>query len=538
MQKKRFKASVMVLVCAMIVFISYTGSIQAAQSSITREDVRAAAQKTIDYYYNAFKKEQFKGVLDWPALGLFGFGEDVSGPKWTTADVKNGAYWREQEVKNGVGLSKTKNTDFQRTIIGVCAAGKDPRNFGGINLVETVKNTMLPSGHFADSVADNKTGEPVGEDLVNAHIFGIIALHCAGEPIPNRDKCLQWLENQQHKDGGFTWDVKYFDDPADYDLVDSDVDMTAAALMAFAILGEDESNPHVARALQFLKEKQLDNGGFYSWGTENPESCAWVIQALTLLGQDPMGPEWTKPSGGNPVSAMLRFQLPDGSFSHVLSEEDNLPVYDNGISTYEALYAMADAYNKKAAYDVLHEKYRPEAEKHLFSDYKPGDFGFSETMELVYDYVLSGRADGTFGPEQPVTRAEFSKYLVYGLGMKKESHDKKGSKLFSDVPEGHWADGCIGLCAEKGFVSGTGEKTFSPGKSITGEQLMAMLVRAAGLAEEASSLKEGKEDWAAGYIRAAQNHGFLWPGFDAKKPATRAQCSWAVVRLRKYMGIE
>jgi len=43
----------------------------------------------------------------------------------------------------------------------------------------------------------------------------------------------------------------------------------------------------------------------------------------------------------------------------VLSEDENLPIYDNGMSTYQALYALADAYNKKAAYDLLHEKYSP-----------------------------------------------------------------------------------------------------------------------------------------------------------------------------------
>ncbi|MCL6449390.1 MAG: S-layer homology domain-containing protein [Armatimonadetes bacterium] len=401
--------------------------------------------------------------------------------------------------------------------------------------MEIVKNTMLPSGHFADSVADNKTGLPVGEDLVNAHIFGIIALHVAGEPIPNRDKCLEWLERQQHKDGGFTWDVKYFEDPKDYELVESDVDMTAAALMAFAILGENETNPAVARAVDFLRKKQLDNGGFYSWGTENPESCAWVIQALTLLGQDPMGPGWTKPSGGNPVSAMLRFQLPDGSFTHVLREEENLPIYDSGISTYEALYALADAYNKKSAYDLLHEKYRPEAEKNLFSDYKPGQFGFPETMELVYDYVLSGYADGTFRPEAPVTRAEFARYLVYGLGLKKETQARRGSDRFRDVAPGHWADGCIGVCAGRGYVGGTAEGVYSPEENITGEQLMAILVRAAGLEKEAEALREEGKGWADGHIKAAEKLGLVYPGFDPQKPATRAQCSWSVAKLRKMI---
>lgn len=506
----------------------------AAAASLSRADVYRAGQKTIEYYQKTYKTCQFKGILDWPALGLFGFGEDVSGPQWTE-NGKNGAYWREQEVMRGEGLSKTKNTDFQRTIIGVCAAGKDPRNFGGLNLVEIVKSTMLPSGHFADSVADNKTGRPVGEDLVNAHVFGIIALHCAGEPIPNRDKCLEWLEKQQHTDGGFTWDVKYFDDPNDYELVDSDVDMTAAALMGMAILGEDESNPVVARAVEFLKKQQLDNGGFYSWGTGNPESCAWTIQALTLLGQDPMGPEWTKPSGGNPVSAMLEFQLADGSFAHVLRVEDDLPIYDNALSTYEGLYALADAYNQKAAYQMLHEKYRPQAAQSLFKDYQAGQLGYDETVQLVYDYVLSGYGDGAFKPEAPVTRAEFAKYLVYGLGLKGDVNRQRGSDRFSDVAADHWADGCIGVCVSEDYVSGTGEGIFAPQDSITGEQLMAILVRAAGLEAEARNQQAEGDRWSAGYLKTARSHGLEYPGFEAQNPATRSQCAWSVVKLRNIV---
>ncbi|MBF8982529.1 terpene cyclase/mutase family protein [Lutibacter sp. B2] len=367
---KKRKLVLSFLVSVLMIFNLCFFNVYAIESKVSRDDVYKAGQKTIKYYHDTYKEKEYAGILDWPALGLFGFGEDVSGPKWTV-DGKNGAYWREQQVKEAKlepkyydnALRSGVNTDYQRTIIAVCAAGKDPRNFGGKNLVEIETHTMLPNGHFADSVMDNETGKPIGEDLVNAHIFGIIALHCAGEPIPNKDNCLAWLEDQQNVDGGFTFDVKYFDDPEDYALVESDVDMTAAGLMAFAILGEDESNSNVKKALGLLHKKQLDNGGFESWGTVNPESCAWAIQGIRLIGQDPMGPQWTTKSGDNPVSALLRFQIKDGSFVHVLNEEDDLPIYSNGMSTEQALYGLADAYNEKGAYDILYEKYRVEAEK-------------------------------------------------------------------------------------------------------------------------------------------------------------------------------
>jgi len=528
---RRFFISLMVL---LLICCQIAASVPAYESKVTREDVYNAALKTIKYYHEKYRQNEYDGILDWPALGLFGFGEDISGPKWTV-NGKNAAHFREQEVREGIGLSTIKNTDFQRTIIGVCSAGKDPRNFGGKNLVETVKGTMLPNGHFADSVADRKTGKPVGEDLVNAHIFGIIAMHVAGEPIPNRDKCLEWLANTQHPDGGFTFDVKYFDNPEDYDLIESDVDMTAAALMGFAILGEDRSNPAVARAIEFLKKVQLDNGGFSSWGTVNPESCAWVTQSLTLLGIDPMGPEWTKPSGGNPVSAMLRFQLSDGSFTHVLDEADNLPIYDNAMSTYEGLYGMADAYNKKSAYDMLHEKYKEQAKAQLFNDLKPKDFGFEEIMDLVYSYILSGNSDGSFAPDRDITRAEIAKIIVRTLGKETEAKSFKGSEKFRDISADHWADEYMGYCADRGIFTGTGKDVFSPDKGITGAELAVVAVKVAGFSDEAESLKENGQKWDKAYMEIAQNKGLLYPDYDGEQTVNRAQSAWVISKLRALL---
>ncbi|MCT4592886.1 MAG: terpene cyclase/mutase family protein [Anaeromicrobium sp.] len=485
---KRTKFLLCMLVCFLMMFNLCFFSVYATESKVTRDDVYKAAQKTIKYYNDTYKENKYAGILDWPALGLFGFGEDISGPKWTV-DGKNGPYFREQQVKEAKvepgyydnALRSGVNTDYQRTIIGVCAAGKDPRNFGGKNLVEIEKSTMLPSGHFADSVMDNKTGLPVGEDLVNAHIFGIIALHCAGEPIPNRDMCLYWLEDQQNLDGGFSFDVKYFDDPEDYKLVQSDVDMTAAGLMAFAILGEDESNPNVKKALDFLHSKQLDNGGFESWGTVNPESCAWAIQGIRLIGQDPMGHNWTTKSGENPVSAILKFQVKDGSFTHVLNEEDNLPIYSNGMSTEQALYGMADAYNEKGAYDLLYEKYRLEAQKHLFKDFKPGQFGFKETADLVYDYVLYPYEDGTFKPNDPIRKEDLSKWMKKAFDLKEDINIKKDT--------------------------------------VTGEEFMVILVNALRL--------EGE-----GYLQIAKEKGWIYPEFNIENNVNRAQCAWTLGQIK------
>lgn len=525
----RFKRIVIFsLVLALTVCNGLTAS--AYESNVSREELHEVAEKTIDHYQKLFSKYEYAGVQDWPSVGLFGFGEDVAGLEWTTEDGKNGLYWREQQILSGNGVRPQVNTDYQRTTIGICAAGGNPTDFGGLDFIGIIKGTQLSNGKFADSAFDNHTGEPVGEDLINAHIFGIIALHCAGEPIPNRDGAYDWLVAQQHPDGGFTYDVKYFEDPEDYYLVDSDVDMTAAGLMALGIMGCDDSDPHVQEALAFLHDVQRDDGGFYSWGAPNPESCSWVIKGLCSIGQDPMGEEWTLENGCNPLTAMLKFHLDDGQFTHVLQKSAGYKVTANGMSTEQALYGMASAYNNKSVYDMIHDKYRTIVEERLFDDYKSGDYAFDETMDLVYDYVLSGYPDKTFKPGNPVTRAEFAKFLVKGLDCGIE--DELASDRFSDLNSGHWADECIGVCAQKGWVNGVSDTEYAPNDKITGEQLMAMLVRAVGMEEEAREAMGEGEGWSYGYLIVAEENGLLYPEFEAKEDATRADCVHSLSKLR------
>lgn len=445
------------------------------QSSLTREEVHQHAQETIDYYHENYAKDSYQGLMDWPAVGLSAFGEDLSSPKWTGEDGKNALSFREEEVRNNIGLSTVKNTDFQRTIIGVTAVGKDPTNFGGKDLVATVKGTMLPNGHFADSVEDRKSKRPVGNMLVNAHTFGVISLHTAGQVIPNREKCLAWLLDKQHLDGGYTWDVKSFVDPADAEFIESGVDMTAAALMTMAILGLDRDSDPVKESLVFLKSKQNEQGGFNSWGADNPESCAWVIQALTLLGIDPMGEEWTTEEGYNPVTCLLRFQLDKGSFTHVLNEKDDLAIYDNGMSTEQGLYGLAAAYYNKSVYELQHEKYRPIVAAKLFKDVTPSTPYYKAIMDAVYDYDMKGYNDGRFKPDQAIVNVKFYDALVKGFNLEYKTFEDVKDKQYTyygDLSESQWGWTSIDFLLDAGLLDG--QASFRSADPITKNQAITV----------------------------------------------------------------
>ncbi|BDR85985.1 hypothetical protein [Clostridium tetani] len=95
-KKKSFKGIIVFLILAITLGgFGYRNSDIYRRKSLKKK-IHAASQKTIQYYYDEYKPQQFAGILDWPALGLYGLGEDVSGEVWTV-NGKNGAYWRDSK---------------------------------------------------------------------------------------------------------------------------------------------------------------------------------------------------------------------------------------------------------------------------------------------------------------------------------------------------------------------------------------------------------------------------------------------------------
>jgi len=98
-----------------------------------------------------------------------------------------------------------------------------------------------------------------------------------------------------------------------------DVDITAMTLQALAPLydSDDEVRAAADGAVELLSGRQMEFGGFSSFGAENPESAAQVIIALTSLGIDPItDPRFVTDSGKNLIDGLMRFRLEDGSFCH------------------------------------------------------------------------------------------------------------------------------------------------------------------------------------------------------------------------------
>lgn len=110
--------------------------------------------------------------------------------------------------------------------------------------------------------------------------------------------------------------------------------------------------------------------------------------------------------------------------------------------------------------------------------------------------VIDGYEDGTFKPDGQITRAEFTKLIVFILGYKDLAYD---SSDFTDVDASHWAKNYIQTAYNLGIIAGMGDGTFAPDAPVTYEQALKMVVCTLGYVQFAENLGE----WPEGFIKQA-----------------------------------
>lgn len=114
-----------------------------------------------------------------------------------------------------------------------------------------------------------------------------------------------------------------------------------------------------------------------------------------------------------------------------------------------------------------------------FSDV-PSQHRFREAIEaLAQAGVVGGFPDGTFRPDEPVTRGQLARMLVALLGL--HTPEPGPPPPFRDVPAtpGDPLADYLGEAARAGIATGFDDGTFRPYDSVTRIQLVRMVVRAA-----------------------------------------------------------
>ena len=110
------------------------------------------------------------------------------------------------------------------------------------------------------------------------------------------------------------------------------------------------------------------------------------------------------------------------------------------------------------------------------------DFIFYEEIKFLAGVgVIAGYSDGTFRPNEKVTRAQAAMMIGRALNL----DGTKRSAAFSDVSDSHQASGYIASAAEAGIIKGYQNGTFRPDETVTRGQMAIFLSRVFQLNEEA-----------------------------------------------------
>ncbi|GLX70166.1 hypothetical protein MU1_45120 [Paenibacillus glycanilyticus] len=100
--------------------------------------------------------------------------------------------------------------------------------------------------------------------------------------------------------------------------------------------------------------------------------------------------------------------------------------------------------------------------------------------ELTALGIINGYADGTFKPDNTITRAELAKIVIVATGNQSAANLMANTApSFKDVKKGAWYTGYINAAAAKGFIQGY-NGNFRPNDTIKFEEVTAILVRALG----------------------------------------------------------
>ncbi|RAR38892.1 S-layer homology domain-containing protein [Paenibacillus sp. MDMC362] len=107
---------------------------------------------------------------------------------------------------------------------------------------------------------------------------------------------------------------------------------------------------------------------------------------------------------------------------------------------------------------------------------------------LASKQLIEGLSDTRFGPNEAITRAQFTAMLVRALGLK----DQGDHASFQDVKANDWYAAAVATAVEHGLIEGFSNGTFRPNEEITREQMSVLLLRALKLA--GTDLETGNTD--------------------------------------------
>lgn len=194
----------------------------------------------------------------------------------------------------------------------------------------------------------------IGEQGMMSWIYGLHILNngytCSRFSV---DSVTDTILSMQFADGGWALFGEY-----------GDIDVTAMTVQALAPQYSNDTRvaDSIDRAVEFMSQRQKDNGGYESFGTANPESTAQVLTALSALDIDCRYDERFIKNGCNLIDGITAFRLPDGSFSHTMGGSSNETATVQSFYSLIAFRRMTEGKTPLLVLDNRHEADSPQSD--------------------------------------------------------------------------------------------------------------------------------------------------------------------------------
>jgi hypothetical protein len=150
----------------------------------------------------------------------------------------------------------------------------------------------------------------------------------------------------------------------------------------------------------------------------------------------------------------------------------------------------------------------------LFYDVPPSQWALQWIESILGAGLTAGFPDGTYRPDNPVTRAEMAVFLKKGIhGSTYSPPTPDGSHPFSDI-SGHWAEAWIEDLFDEGFTSGFPDGTYRPDNQVTRAEMAVFLKKAIHGSAYTSPTPDGSHPfsdiaghWAEAWIEDLYDEG-------------------------------
>lgn len=187
-----------------------------------------------------------------------------------------------------------------------------------------------------------------------------------------------------------------------------------------------------------------------------------------------------------------------------------------------------------------------------FADIK-NHWAAKDIERMAGKLLVEGVDASRFEPDRSITRAEFATLLVRALGLAGNGPDRGSNATFSDVGTGDWYADTVYTAAAADLVNGYPDGTFQPNDTITRAEMSAMIVRAMEFTGGTDPLAvltpdqiqsalatyqdQNQLDWARTYVAVTVREGIIQgmteTTLDPHSNATRAQ---AAVMLERWLS--